>query len=98
MDTIVDDGVLVVTELVSNAARHAGGNRIRVTVSRPAPCSAEIAVIDPSPAPPQARMAAPDEENGRGLALVDELTKDWGTDRLPTGKRVWGLLTCEGVQ
>lgn len=94
MDALADDGALVVTELVSNAARHAGSRRIRVTVSRPATDAAEIAVIDSSPRLPEARAAGPEEETGRGLALVDELTEDWGTESLPTGKRVWGLLTC----
>ncbi|WP_405583817.1 ATP-binding protein [Streptomyces sp. NBC_01190] len=50
---------------------------------------------DRSPAPPQPRVACPDDERGRGLALVRGLTERWGTDFLPSGKQVWGLLTRE---
>src|SRR5689334_22983493 len=37
MENLADDGVLVVTELVANAAQPTRGNLIRVSISRPAP-------------------------------------------------------------
>jgi hypothetical protein len=33
-----------------------------------------------------------DREHGRGLLLVAALAEDWGTDPLPSGKRVWAEL------
>jgi hypothetical protein len=33
-----------------------------------------------------------DDLRGRGLALVDALSDQWGTDRLQWGKRVWAEL------
>jgi hypothetical protein len=38
---------------------------------------------------------AADDENGRGLFLVETLSKDWGVDRKADGKVVWCLITAE---
>jgi hypothetical protein len=35
------------------------------------------------------RRAAPGDEGGRGLFLVDQLAQRWGATRLSTGKVVW---------
>jgi hypothetical protein len=35
------------------------------------------------------RRAAPGDEGGRGLFLVNELSRSWGARRLSTGKVVW---------
>jgi anti-sigma regulatory factor (Ser/Thr protein kinase) len=29
------------------------------------------------------------QESGRGILLVERLSDRWGSDALPTGKRVW---------
>lgn len=92
MPHLEDDGALVVTELVANAAQHTHGHVIRVSVSRPAPGLVRIDVVDRSQKRPERRTAGEYSENGRGLALVELLTDRWGTDLLPFGKRVWGLL------
>lgn len=95
LDDLVADGTLVVTELVANAAQHTCGHLIRVTVDRPGPGTVRIGVVDRSRAFPRLQQPDSDDEHGRGLALVDSLTKRWGTDRLPMGKRVWGDLAYE---
>lgn len=44
---------------------------------------------------PVPRIAAPNEESGRGLELVEALSLDWGWERLPGHagiKRVWAFL------
>lgn len=43
---------------------------------------------------PAPRRAAPDEESGRGLELVEALRLDWGWEHVPehAAKRVWALL------
>lgn len=98
LDTLADDGALIVTELVANAAQHTDGPNIRVSVSRPAPGSVRIDVVDRSSKPPVRREAGEVDERGRGLLLVAVLTQRWGIDSLPWGKRVWGLLTSKEEQ
>jgi anti-sigma regulatory factor (Ser/Thr protein kinase) len=95
LDALGDDGALVVTELVANAAQHTHGHLIRVTVSRPAPGHVRIDVVDRSKVRPRRGNADDLSESGRGLALVELLTVRWGTDLLPFGKRVWGVLNEE---
>ena len=49
-----------------------------------------IEVWDTSEAPPRRRAASDEDENGRGLLLVQALSKEWGSDVLDTGgKIVW---------
>ena len=40
------------------------------------------------------RSAGPDDESGRGLDLINQLSVDWGWDHLPGRdvKRVWAVL------
>ncbi|TDC10691.1 ATP-binding protein, partial [Streptomyces sp. 8K308] len=54
---LVDDGVLVVSELVGNAAEHTGSRRISVTVSRPEVDTVRISVVDRSRTMPVPRLA-----------------------------------------
>ncbi|MFB7931590.1 ATP-binding protein [Streptomyces sp. NPDC056039] len=96
LDDLADDGVLIVSELVSNAVQHARSRSIRVTVTRPETVRVRIGVVDKSKRLPEVREPRQGDESGRGLALVGALAKDWGTDRLPWGKRVWAELQGEG--
>jgi hypothetical protein len=43
---------------------------------------------------PAARRPGADEEHGRGLAIVDQLSQSWGCDQIPglQAKSVWALL------
>ncbi|MGO4421217.1 ATP-binding protein [Streptomyces sp. MCAF7] len=83
---------LIVSELVTNTVAHSGCRCLRVTVSRPGPRWIRVAVTDKSHVLPTRRTAKDDDENGRGLAIVEAVSDRWGTDRLPWGKRVWGEL------
>ncbi|MFI6373777.1 ATP-binding protein [Streptomyces sp. NPDC050546] len=95
LDDLADDGELIVSELVSNAVQHARCRSIRVTVTRPETVRVRIGVVDKSKRLPEVKEPRDGDENGRGLALVGALAKDWGTDRLPWGKRVWAELHGE---
>ncbi|WP_432142149.1 ATP-binding protein [Streptomyces sp. bgisy084] len=87
----VDTAELLVSELVTNALQHAWGPiRLRMSHSvdgRTLRCD----IADGCPAaPPAARPPArTDEEHGRGLHLVEQLSTRWGTLRTPAGKIVW---------
>ncbi|WP_237404782.1 ATP-binding protein [Actinacidiphila reveromycinica] len=92
LEPLADDAEIVVTELVSNAVEHAGGQPVRVTVVRPGPGTVRIGVVDRSRVLPVPRVSVPDDEHGRGLAVVDVLAQCWGVTQLPSGKSVWAVL------
>ena len=94
---VLDDALLLISELVTNSLRH-GGPPIVLAID----CDGEalqVYVRDGSPQLPTSRVAAPDAENGRGLALMGVLSSAWGAepvhDELGTGKRVWFQLRPE---
>ncbi len=89
--------LLVATELVTNAYDHAPGPlRVRMRRSR-MPCRVWVEVDDGAPHEPVPGRSRLGEHRGRGLALVDRLSAEWGTR--PTsggGKTVWALVSCDG--
>lgn len=86
---LVHDAALLISELVTNAVRYAGGI-ITVVIDCLSDCVA-VAVRDDSPAPPVVRDPGPDDPSGRGLQLVDSLASKWGCQLAPggAGKTVW---------
>lgn len=92
LESLVDDAVLVVSELVGNAARHTRSHLIRVSVTRRAEDTVLVAVLDMDKAEVVRRDPGMDDANGRGLVLVEALTERWGVAVLPWGKRVWAQL------
>jgi len=51
-----------------------------------------IRVWDGHDGMPVRRDVGPDDENGRGLMLVESMAKEWGAYRKETGKVVWALI------
>ncbi|MFC6084405.1 ATP-binding protein [Sphaerisporangium aureirubrum] len=92
MPGLVDDVVLVVSELLGNALIH-GGPPILLTL-RAARGVLSGAVTDRGPGWPRIREAGADREHGRGLRIVAALTDGWGVDPVPTGigKTIWFTL------
>lgn len=91
MDDVSDSAALLLTELVANAVRHARGDSVRVIVNRPTEDRVYVAVVDREPRRlPELREAGPDDLNGRGLALVEEMADRWGYDLMGSGRRPWG--------
>lgn len=89
LDDLAEDGALIVAELVSNAVQHARRDSIRVVVERPDTRCVRIGVVDFSKDPPVRKAPGPEDEGGRGLALVAALAERWGAEPLPWGKQVW---------
>ena len=94
-----EDIAIVISELLTNALRHAlpqpGHTRpIRLGLLQPGPCLL-CAVTDPSSVAPILR--APPEflpETGRGLRIICALSDRWGYTTLSdTGKVVWATFT-----
>ncbi|HSV65155.1 MAG TPA: SpoIIE family protein phosphatase [Mycobacteriales bacterium] len=95
---IIDDGLLVVSELATNAVIHAGtefsvscthlGHAVRLAVrdsysGRGLPAE----VVHPGAA----------RTSGRGLLLCASLSSSWGVEHDRTGKTVWCLLDLPGA-
>ncbi|MFH9761601.1 SpoIIE family protein phosphatase [Streptomyces anulatus] len=77
---------LVVSELVTNAVRYAGGPLgLRLVRDRTLVCE----VADTGHTSPHLRHSAADDEGGRGLFIVAQLVQRWGTRYTPTGKTIW---------
>ncbi|SCF75551.1 Anti-sigma regulatory factor (Ser/Thr protein kinase) [Streptomyces sp. Ncost-T10-10d] len=77
---------LIVSELVTNALRHATGP-IRLRLLRQSVLICEVS--DASSTSPRLRHARTTDEGGRGLFLVAQLTHRWGTRYTPEGKIIW---------
>ena len=87
---LVDDALLLVSELVTNSVVH-GGPPLVVRVE----CDGEslrVRVRDGSPELPASTAYGQEQESGRGLALVDAISSDWGVDTAANGKHVWFAL------
>ncbi|WP_369387789.1 SpoIIE family protein phosphatase [Streptomyces sp. CG1] len=77
---------LVVSELVTNAIRHAEGPiRLRLIRERTLICE----VSDGGITTPHLRHPRALDEGGRGLLLVSQFTQRWGTRFAPKGKVIW---------
>ncbi|MFH0521136.1 SpoIIE family protein phosphatase [Streptomyces sp. M41] len=77
---------LILSELVTNAMRHATGPiRVRLIRDRALICE----VSDGSSTAPHLRSAATTDEGGRGLFLVAQFAERWGTRYMPGGKLIW---------
>lgn len=87
-----EDARIVVTELVSNAVRHAG-TELELSLEL-RPTELRIAVTDSASGEVAAnRFIAPDSTGGRGLHMVETLADEWGVDYRVAGeqtsKTVW---------
>ncbi|MFF1324941.1 MULTISPECIES: SpoIIE family protein phosphatase [Streptomyces] len=85
-----DDARLLVSEILTNAVQHAEGPlvlHLRRTTTELA-----IEISDLSPHLPQPRLAAQDDESGRGLILVDAVADSWGVRPDERGKTTWFTL------
>ncbi|MEU9052280.1 SpoIIE family protein phosphatase [Streptomyces sp. NPDC048384] len=85
---------LLLSELVTNAIRHAVGPiRVRLLHDRTLICE----VSDASDTAPHLRRAATTDEGGRGLFLVAQLAQSWGTRHTPDGKVIWAECELHGA-
>ncbi|KOU63568.1 protein phosphatase [Streptomyces sp. MMG1533] len=86
LDELAFTTELVVSELVTNAVRHATGPiRLRLIKDRTLICE----VFDGGATAPHLRHPRTTDEGGRGLLLVSRFTQRWGTRFLPEGKVIW---------
>ncbi len=91
LEELLPRAEVIVTELVANAVRHAGGD-VGLAVSR-LDRHLHLAVRDGSPERP--RRDGPDDGSalgGRGLLVVDAYAASWGCTPMAHGKVVWATL------
>jgi serine/threonine-protein kinase RsbW len=89
----LDDAALVLSELVGNAVRHASGDVVQVRLRRTHDVL-RIAVQDGSTVGPAPRVASVEDENGRGMLIIEALSLSWGWEPLVNGKVVWADVGC----
>jgi anti-sigma regulatory factor (Ser/Thr protein kinase) len=97
LDSVGDTAVLLVSELVTNALRHATGP-VGVRLVPPAGPDGvlRVEVSDSLPDLPRERSVRPEDESGRGLRLVATAARRWGARPAPHGKTVWFELAPAG--
>ncbi|MFC8224991.1 SpoIIE family protein phosphatase [Streptomyces sp. NPDC057287] len=77
---------LIVSELVTNAVRY-GGGPVGLRLIRDGVLLCEV--TDPSNTQPRMRRARTTDEGGRGLFLVAQLSRRWGSRYGLSGKTIW---------
>jgi anti-sigma regulatory factor (Ser/Thr protein kinase) len=87
---LADTALLLVSELVTNAVRHARNEgstlALRLEITG---ISLRIEVHDTDPRWPQPGTPAGLDESGFGFVLVHALAPKWGVSDTPAGKAVW---------
>ncbi|MDX2847279.1 SpoIIE family protein phosphatase [Streptomyces sp. PA03-3a] len=86
LDGLMDSTQLIVSELVTNAVRH-GSGAVTLCLKRHAVLTCEVS--DTNVCAPRVRNAGIKDENGRGLFLIAQLSRRWGSRPAPGGKVVW---------
>ncbi|MDX3388251.1 ATP-binding protein [Streptomyces niveiscabiei] len=91
-DDLLNTVELLAGEVIANAVLYSGAP-CGIAVTRNVE-SVRIEVTDGNPSLPTVTEAGPDDENGRGLLLVDTLADDWGTRLNAPGKATWFEILC----
>jgi anti-sigma regulatory factor (Ser/Thr protein kinase) len=97
LSSCLDDALLIVSELVTNATSHSGGEvslhlRTSGTLLR-------IEVHDEQvDALPETRDPSDTEPGGRGLHLVAALSSNWGWEVGAHTKTIWAEIPCGADQ
>jgi GAF domain-containing protein/anti-sigma regulatory factor (Ser/Thr protein kinase) len=97
-DAVVDDAVLLVSELVTNAIVHAGTDAEVTCLVVDGSVRVEVADRHPARSLPAPALDGDmDSESGRGLYLSAALASSWGVSYDHARKRVWFSLDLPGT-
>ena len=89
-EPVLVDAKLLLTEVVSNAIRHAGRGIQAVIIRIRRNHVVRVEVLDPGPMfNPDPRPPGTGAGSGRGLHLVDAVANAWGVEPDEAGKKVW---------
>lgn len=92
-DVLMQDVLIVVSELVTNAVRC--GATDGVVAYRLEDSYLQVTVTDNGGGWPRLRDAGPTDEHGRGLLVVCQLATTVGADPVDGGKQVWARLAVD---
>jgi serine phosphatase RsbU (regulator of sigma subunit) len=93
--SLIDDALIVVSELVTNAILHAGGIAgVRVAEQG---TGVRVEVHDRTRVPPVMARQSAESMTGRGLRLVASISTAWGAEPTAEGKMIWAELTAGHV-
>ncbi|MGY0057316.1 ATP-binding SpoIIE family protein phosphatase [Streptomyces sp. LZ34] len=90
----VETAELLVSEVVTNAIRHAHTHHVVLRLVRTEALLWEV--FDDDHELPTLLSAGRDDETGRGLRVVGGLAREWGSSRSADGKTVWFEQTLSG--
>ena len=89
---VEESAVLLVSELVTNAVRHARDTEVIAVDLLAEQTWLRIEILDTDRHWPQPRIPDRFEESGFGFVLVDALAGQWGVRETDSGKAVWAEL------
>jgi anti-sigma regulatory factor (Ser/Thr protein kinase) len=104
LDHLEETAALLVSELVSNAVRHAHTGPVLKLGLAARGTYLRMEVLDANPDPPLLRTPAAWEllrtpaawdESGFGFVLIEAMADKWGVRETATGKGVWVELTSD---
>lgn len=90
LEHLVSTMELIVGELVTNAIHHGDGS-VRLRLIRHQVLTCEVS--DTNPSHPRPRHPRPLDDDGRGLFLVAQMSRRWGSRSVADGKVVWAEQT-----
>lgn len=86
---LIDAAELMISELASNCVRHAQTDfEVRISAME----EVRIEVRDSGSGSPRVLSPTAREPTGRGLRIVEAMSRRWGVITQPTGKTVWFTL------
>lgn len=97
-EAVIDDAALVLSEMLSNACRHArplAREEVRASWSQNALGEVTISVTDGGgPTRPRPSTPSVTARGGRGLTIIRALAREWGVqeDEAPRAITVWAIL------
>jgi anti-sigma regulatory factor (Ser/Thr protein kinase) len=86
----IDAVELMVSELATNSVKHAHSD-FKISINDSGG-EIRVEVRDTGRGQPVLRFPAPTEPSGRGLRIVEALSRAWGAVDSPDGKTVWFTL------
>ena len=92
-EDVEEVATLLTSELVTNAVEHAASAvALRMRFDPP---TLLTEVHDAAPGLPEPLVVTPWSSHGRGLSLIEALSRRWGTRQTRLGKVVWFELEVE---
>jgi two-component sensor histidine kinase len=91
--SVIADAALATSELVTNSVNaRATKVTVEVTVHRDL---LRLAVSDDAGGQPELRTTTPNSTGGRGLHIIEQLARRWGSLAQSSGKQVWAELPLD---